>query len=112
MITSPYVSVIEGIGGLFRIIRVVGKVIAYSVMATAAYLAGSQFSESSKIDDLATHRKGVDLCMAQGYPGGEVLVAEPLNPASASERSSVACYGGRDGVRAYFEFDTLKNKEQ
>lgn len=61
-----------------------------------------------KIDEMATYRKGVGLCLAQGYPGGDVSLGEPLRPGVQFERSSVACYGGKEGVRAYFEFDTLK----
>lgn len=86
------------------------KLIFICLMFAGACIGVYQVYQWIGIDDTKTYERGVDLCMSHGYPGGEVTVGSGVKPGGWYDRSSVRCYGEKEGVQVFFEFDTSKTR--
>lgn len=106
--SNAYVGLADTIAMGFRALAAICKFVFYVLVISGVCFGLYLVHERLGVDDPLTIQKGVDICLSHGYKGGNVSVGKPLQDASVWERSSVACYGGEEGVRAFFEFDSVK----
>ncbi|MBI6883273.1 hypothetical protein [Pseudomonas putida] len=106
--SNAYVGLADTIVMGFRAVAALCKFVFYTFLIVGTGFGIYLVHERLSVDDPLTTQRGVELCLSHGYKGGDVSVGKPLQDASVWERSSVACYGGEEGVRAFFEFDSVK----
>lgn len=108
--SNPYVSLAQGVGEAFGCLWALLKIIFVCLMVAGAYIGFLHAYEWFGIDDTLTRERGVDLCLSHGYSGGEVTVGSGVKSGSWFDRSSVRCYGEKEGVQVFFDYATTMTR--
>lgn len=108
--SNPYVSLAQGVGGAFGCLWGSLKLSLVLMLIAGACHGLYQAYQWHGVDEKNTYERGVDLCLSHGYPGGEVTVGSPVKPGSGYDRSSVSCYGEKEGVQVFFDYATVMTR--
>jgi hypothetical protein len=105
MANSGYEGLSDAVGGCLKIV-IFAIIAPLVVWAIGSGIYGAV--QSYRTSDGSTIQRGSEICSSHGLVAGETHIGVSVIPGEASHgRSFVECKTSEEGVRVFFEFDTV-----